>query len=105
MPDKVMKNNATKIYEFGTYISKVSEDFSTVQEYITQEATDKSGFTGLLYPLQEVMDGLSHLCSEVNREFKSKLDSVYKGLHDTAKQYGDVEKENLGKLSKTGPEH
>lgn len=97
-----MENNATQIFNFGMYVGQIADDFQVIQSFIRDEATNKSGFTGLMSPLQAVMDSLNDLCYAANNELGSKLVDVSMGLQSTATTYGQIETDNTNIMNQAG---
>ncbi|GAA4553444.1 hypothetical protein [Amycolatopsis samaneae] len=90
------------MYEFGVYLTAVADDFSTVQSYIRDEPTNKSGFTGLLEPLQAAMDLLNSVCVEVNKQFDEKMCGLAMGVQTGAHAYGEVDYQAAGTVTAAG---
>ena len=90
-----IKADAPYIGEFGDYLRlnievSFGESIRQAQEY----GCVKSGFTGLLYPLQPAMDTLSGLAGQTGQLMTRKLQGTYHGLFATANEYAGVEKNN-----------
>ncbi|QWF78872.1 hypothetical protein [Amycolatopsis sp. CA-230715] len=97
-----MKTDPTRLYEFGVYISQLATDFTTIQTYIVDECTNKTGFTGALTPLQGAMDLLNSVCAEANKQFAEKMTSLAVGLETSASAYGRIDHESAQHISRAG---
>lgn len=94
-----IKADAPYIGEFGDYLRlniqvSLEESIQQAQEY----GCVKSGFIGLLYPLQPAMDWLSWLAGQTGQVMTGKLTGTYHGLFATANEYADVEESNYHNL-------
>jgi hypothetical protein len=88
------------IYDFGIWSSGVANQFtSQVQSQMSQQGCNKSGFDGLLWPLQGAMDVLRGITEQVNKGFSGKLVSIAQGLEATASQYQGVEQHNTNLIN------
>lgn len=90
-----IKADAPYIGEFGDYLRNnievcFGDSIRQAQEY----GCVKSGFTGLLYPLQPAMDWLSWLAGQTGQVMTRKLQGTYHGLYATGNEYAGVERDN-----------
>lgn len=90
-----IKADAPYIGELGDYLRYntevcIGDSIRQAQEY----GCVKSGFTGLLLPLQPAMDALSNVAGETGTLMTRKLQGTYHGLFATANQYAGVEDDN-----------
>jgi hypothetical protein len=90
-----IKADAPYIGEFGDYLRlNIQVSFEESIEQAQEYGCVKSGFTGLLYPLQPAMDWLSGLAGQTGQVMTRKLEGTYHGLFATANEYAGVEKNN-----------
>lgn len=97
-----MKTDPTHLHDFGVYLGQLAADFSTIQHYIRDECTNKTGFTGALSPLDAAMDLLNSVCEEANKQFNDKMSSLAIGLQSSAFAYGRVDQESGEHISRAG---
>jgi hypothetical protein len=94
-----IKADAPYIGELGDYLRlnievSLGDSIRQAQNY----GCVKSGFTGLLYPLQPAMDWLSWLAGQTGTVMTGKLQGTYHGLFATANEYAGIEASNVRNL-------
>lgn len=91
--------DAPYIGEFGDYLRlNIEVSFGDSIRQAQEYGCVKSGFTGLLYPLQPAMDWLSWLAGQTGTQMNAKLQGTYHGLYATANEYAGVEESNVRNL-------
>ncbi len=90
-----LKADAPFIGEFGDYLRlTIKDDIDQSINQAREHGCVKSGFTGLLAPLQPAMDGLSGLTGQTGTVMTQKLQGTYQGLYATANEYAGIEEKN-----------
>jgi hypothetical protein len=76
--------------------------WTTVRKQAVEQGCNKEGFTGLLSPLQDAMDLLSDLSTELAQTGHDRAASTANGLRAAAARYDAGEQEHAGRLHSVG---
>lgn len=98
---------AQRVWQFGTYLnSEVWGDFhSTIRGQAVNEGCNKSGFTGLIEPLQGSMDMLHGWSDDLMDIAVERLHGVSDGLISTAYSYVGIDDDNQGRIEDVPDNH
>ena len=95
--------NVVYIDEFGDYVrASVHPAIGRAAQQAELFGCEKSGFTGLLFPLQRGMDVLAGLAELAGKLMVDKMAGTYQGLYATAREYARVEENNVRNLTSSG---
>lgn len=90
--DGKLSVSAGQLRSFAMYMhDQVAADLQSISVQASEEGCNKSGFTGLLTPLQAAMDALSSIVSDVHLEALSHIYNVAEALSVTADNYEHID--------------
>jgi uncharacterized protein YukE len=98
---------AQRVWQFGTYLnSEVWGDFhTTIRGQAVNEGCNKSGFTGLIEPLQGSMDMLHGWSDDLMDIAVKRLHGVSGGLISTAYSYVGIDDESKERINDVPDNH
>lgn len=92
-----------KLREFSKYLADDQwRDIWWATHQAWKEGCNTDGFTGLLFPLQGVMQGMQDMLGKINEVVHTKLDATAQGLRNAADMYEQADRHNANVITNAG---